>query len=462
MCIIRKVSLTTALLFLYGDVVKHLRQTFRMKKTLSIFIFILPFLLSSQNIKTIDWITNNSIEIEDSNPDSELKIFKENTPTKFVNAKIYGFGEASHNTKEFFDLKAKFFKYLVKTQGLRSFIMEESYQAESGINEWISGGKGDITTIAKNFNTGFWYTKEIVNLLQWMRNYNLDKQKEKQIRFYGMDIQIGKNISQEIREFVNIHKINIDQKLLMIADSCSNKKIDYSKSEIWWQVQLPELNKLKKQILNSQIKDEDYKPVIRSLDYLINYTQYASKVKTKYPESTEFRDLKMFENVKWIVENESKNGKAFIWAHNDHINKREMYYTGSNIINLGRHLKDYYKEDYYSVGFDFGIGKINGFVIDNKKGNHWKNYHIEKPFKKTYANTLMLINKDVYFVDLQQAIESDSSNFFSKKNKHLLIGGGGYQPKPLHKIMISKIYTETYDGLIFVKEITIPDYKLEK
>ena len=462
MCIIRKVSLTTALLFLYGDVVKHLRQTFRMKKTLSIFIFILPFLLSSQNIKTIDWITNNSIEIEDSNPDSELKIFKENTPTKFVNAKIYGFGEASHNTKEFFDLKAKFFKYLVKTQGLRSFIMEESYQAESGINEWISGGKGDITTIAKNFNTGFWYTKEIVNLLQWMRNYNLDKQKEKQIRFYGMDIQIGKNISQEIREFVNIHKINIDQKLLMIADSCSNKKIDYSKSEIWWQVQLPELNKLKKQILNSQIKDEDYKPVIRSLDYLINYTQYASKVKTKYPESTEFRDLKMFENVKWIVENESKNGKAFIWAHNDHINKREMYYTGSNIINLGRHLKDYYKEDYYSVGFDFGIGKINGFVIDNKKGNHWKNYHIEKPFKKTYANTLMLINKDVYFVDLQQAIENDSSNFFSKKNKHLLIGGGGYQPKPLHKIMISKIYTETYDGLIFVKEITIPDYKLEK
>jgi len=433
-----------------------------MKKTLSIFIFILPFLLSSQNMETIDWITNNSIEIEDSNPDSELNIFKENTPTKFLNSKIYGFGEASHNTKEFFDLKAKFFKYLVKTQGVRSFIMEESYQAESGINEWISGGKGDITTIAKNFNIGFWYTKEIVNLLQWIRNYNLNKAKENQIRFYGMDIQIGENISQEIREFVNIHKINIDQKLLMIADSCSNKKIDYSKSDSWWQVQLPKLNKLKKQILNSQIKNEDYKPVIRSLDYLINYTQYASKVKTKYPESTEFRDLKMFENVKWIVENETKNGKAFIWAHNDHINKREMYYTGSNIINLGRHLKDYYKEDYYSVGFDFGIGKINGFVIDNKKGNHWKTYHIEKPFKKTYAKTLMLINKDVYFVDLQQAIENDSSNFFSKKNKHLLIGGGGYQPKPLHKIMISKIYTETYDGLIFVKEITIPDYKLEK
>ena len=434
-----------------------------MKKNYLIVVMLFSlFIVNGQNNKTVKWINENAIEIEDANPDSELLTFKNNTPNKFANAKIYGFGEASHNTKEFFNIKAIFFKYLVKNKGVKAFIMEESYQAELGINEWISGGKGDIKTIAKNFNIGFWYTKEIVNLLQWMRKYNLNKAKENQIRFYGMDIQIGKNISKEIREFVNTHKINIDDKLLMVADSCSNKKIDYSKSDSWWQNQVPELNKLKKQILNSQIKGKEYKPVIRSLNYLIEYIQYASKIKTKYPESTEFRDLKMFENVKWIVENESKNGKAFIWAHNEHINKKEMYYTGSGIINLGRHLKDYYNNDYYSVGFDFGTGNINGFVVDKKKGNHWKTYHIEKPFRKTYAKTLMSINKNIFFIDLQEAIESDSSNFFSKKNKHLLIGGGGYKPKPLHKIKISKIYTETYDGLIFVKKISIPDYNLDK
>ena len=125
-------------------------------------------------------------------------------------------------------------------------------------------------------------------------------------------------------------------------------------------------------------------------------------------------------------------------------------------------LKDYYKDEYYSVGFDFGIGKITGLVFDRKKGNYWKTYDIKKPFNKTLAKTLMNSKKNIYFIDLQRAVESDSSNFFSKKNKHLLIAAGGYQPKPLHKIMISKIYTETYDGLIFVKEISIPDYKLEK
>lgn len=339
--------------------------------------------------------------------------------------------------------------------------MEESYQAESGINEWISGGKGDIKTIAKNFNTGFWYTKEIVNLLEWMREYNIGKATEEQIRFYGMDIQIGAKINQEIREYVIKNKITIDANLLNVADSCANKKIDFSKLESWWQIQVPKLYKLKQQILNSKKESNESKTILRSLDYLISYTEYASLIKEKYPVSTKFRDLKMFENVKHIVENESKNGKVFIWAHNEHINKKEMYYSGSNIINLGRHLKDYYKDDYYSVGFDFGTGKINGYVLDKNKGNYWKTYHIEKSFKKTYANTLMNIEKDIYFVDLEKAFKNESTKFFSKKLKHLLIGGGGYQPKPLYKIMISKIYNETYDGLIFVKKISIPNYTLD-
>jgi erythromycin esterase len=432
------------------------------KKYLILVMLFSLFNVNGQNKETVKWINENAIEIEDASPDSELVVFKNNTPKKFANAKVFGFGEASHNTKQFFDIKAKFFKHLVKTQGIKTFIMEESYQAESGINEWISGGKGDIKTIAKNFNISFWYTKEIVNLLQWMRNYNLNKAKENQIRFYGMDIQIGKSISHETPQSMNTHKTTIDEKLLMVADSCSSKEIDYSKSDNWWQLQIPKLNKLKQQTLDSKIKGKKYKPVIRSLNYLIAYTEYASKAKSKYPESTAFRDLKMFENVKWILENESENGNAFIWAHNEHINKKEMYSNGSGIVNLGRHLKDFYKDEYYSVGFDFGIGKINGFMIDKKKGNHWKNYNIEKPFKRTYAKTLMSINKDIYFIDLQKAIESDFSNFFSEKNKHLLIASGGYQPKPLHKIMISKIYTETYDGLIFVKEISKPEYNLDK
>ena len=191
-----------------------------------------------------------------------------------------------------------------------------------------------------------------------------------------MDIQIGKNINKEIRQFITQNKITVKKELLIAADSCANKAINFSSKESWWLIQIPKLKELKQEVLNSKTESKEYKHILRSLDYLISYTVYASMVNDSYPKSTEFRDLKMFENVKHIVEKESNNGKAFIWAHNEHVNKKEMYSTGSNIINLGRHLKDYFNEDYYSVGFDFGMGEIKGFVVDKKKGNHWKIYNI--------------------------------------------------------------------------------------
>ena len=253
------------------------------------------FTINGQNNKAIKWINENSIEIEDANPDSELVIFKNNTPNKFANAKIYGFGEASHNTKEFFNLKAKFFKYLVKTQGLKTFIMEESYQAESGINEWLNGGKGDIKTIAKNFNIGFWCSKEIVNLLQWMRDYNFNKPKEERIRFYGMDIQTGKKINEQIRKYVNDNNIKVDENFLTIADNCANKIIDFSKKDDWWKMQIPKLNELKQKLINSKTNNNEYKYILRSLDYLISYAQFASLTGEQYPKRTKFRDFKMFD-----------------------------------------------------------------------------------------------------------------------------------------------------------------------
>ena len=87
-----------------------------MKKIIFTFLLILPFVLKAQNKEAINWIRSHAIEIKNANPNIELVAFQQSVPEKLAKAKVYGFGEASHNTKEFFDLKAKFFKYLVKYQ----------------------------------------------------------------------------------------------------------------------------------------------------------------------------------------------------------------------------------------------------------------------------------------------------------------------------------------------------------
>lgn len=418
---------------------------------------VLTLQLNAQSTKTINWINENSIKIEDADPDTDLVIFDNKIPKEFTGAKIFGFGEASHHGKEFFDIKAKFFKYLVGNQNVKVFIMEEFYAAESGINEWISGGNGNKDTIANNFGMAPWYTKEVVNLLEWMREYNIGKPREDQIRFYGMDIQFAKGINEEIRDFITKHNILINEELLSIADSAANKKVEYNKSTDWADIHNPKLKEIERIILDFQkenkIDEQDVESIIRALNYLIHYTYYVQH------SNSEVRDLKMFENVKWIIENKTRNGKAFIWAHNEHINNKEFLSYGSGQINLGGHLKDYFKSDYYSVGFDFGIGNLRGYVANKNKPNYWENHQIEKPFHRTYAETLFEANDDIFFIDMKTAMNSVASSFFSDKKKQLILGAPGFNPKKYY--LINKKFSEMFDGLIFIKNISVPDYNLK-
>jgi erythromycin esterase len=434
-------------------------QCYFMKKNYLIIIMLFSlFAVNGQNNKIVKWINENAIKIENTKPNTELLIFDSNIPNKFVNAKIFGFGEATHHGKEFFNIKAKFFKYLVKNHNVKTFIMEESFPSESGINEWISGGKGDIKTIANNFSIGPWYCKEIVNLLKWMRDYNSNKNKDEQVYFYGMDIQYVKNINQKIRDFVLKKKIPINEELLNTLDKCVNKKIDYGKKSNWEEIQTPKLNEIENVLIEYQknSKNEnntEFNSAIRALNYLKKYTYY---VQNNYSQD---RDLKMYENVKWIIENKSKNGKAFIWAHNEHINNNGFgNYSKRNVYNLGRHLKEFYKNKYYSIGFDFGAGIIPGIKVENGKLNGWKQFKFKKPFINTYAETLFKSNIDIYFIDLNKALNSNIKSFFSRKNKQLTTGSSGYESKKIN--LVNKKYSEMYDGLIFVKNLSISNSNL--
>jgi len=194
-----------------------------MKKICFLLLQLSFFISEAQTNNIIDWINSNSIIIEDTSLNNDLIDFNKQVPQKFIDAQIYGFGEATHHSKDFFNIKTKFFKYLVEKQGVKTFMMEESYQAEKSVNEWISGGEGNRLTILEKFTLAPWHCNEIVDLLEWMRNYNQNKSKEEQIRFYGIDTQIGENLNDEIKEFIKSHNITIDDELIKAIDGSVEK-----------------------------------------------------------------------------------------------------------------------------------------------------------------------------------------------------------------------------------------------
>ncbi len=427
-----------------------------MKRKLLIGLFLLTLQGFSQSNETIEWINNNSILIEDSDPDTELSSFHKQAPEKFVNARIYGFGELSHDGKEYFNLKAKYFKYLVVNHNVTTFMIEDSFKAEESINLWINNKSDDFNIVYHAFTTGFWYSTEIYDLLNWIREYNLTHEKNQRIKFYTFDTQSSQNLDKYTLELIDAYEIPVEKSLVENFKACQKKEITMTATPNWADSKVPQLELLKTKIndfFESTHMDSipQLKEVNREINVLINYTEFVQN------PTNAVRDLQMYENAQWILENEIPNEKAFIWAHNEHINKRGMFSYNSGIKNLGSFLKDTYKDGYYSVGFDFGIGKLKGNDPKHKLNNGWRIYNIEKPYKKTYSETLFKAEKDIFFLDMSRAKTTEPNSFFSSANQTLSIGGGGFKPKPLYRIKMSKVYTDDYDALIFIKEISPAD-----
>ena len=84
-----------------------------------IFITFSNSTIFGQENSIVKIIDENAFEIQETNPEIEFNK-SDKLDSIFENVRIFGFGEATHGTKEFFDLKIKFFKYLVKNQGSHS------------------------------------------------------------------------------------------------------------------------------------------------------------------------------------------------------------------------------------------------------------------------------------------------------------------------------------------------------
>ncbi|MFN3908288.1 MAG: erythromycin esterase family protein [Flavobacterium sp.] len=261
-----------------------------------------------------------------------------------------------------------------------------------------------------------------------------------------MDMQEVTKIDVLIKNIATKHQVKISEELFLALEMCVNKKVIYQEKNNWADTQLPLLNEIEKILNNHPNQNTDIQLALRALKNLKMYTNY---VQNNYSQD---RDFWMFENLKWIVKNKANNGKVFIWAHNEHINFKGFgNYSNRKIYNLGKHLKAYYQNDYYAVGFDFEKGTLGGFTQQDQKLK-WQLYPINQAFANTFAATLAKAKEEIFFIEITKE-NTESFKFFNKRQLQLLTGGLGYQPN--RNNLYTKKYAEMYDALIFIKVISL-------
>jgi erythromycin esterase len=139
---------------------------------------------TKQIAEQIKWLEKHAMPLKTTDPTASLHDL---SPLKDMigSATIVGLGEATHGAHEVFTMKHRIVNYLVVGMGFNALVLEEGWDKALGLDRYVLTGKGDPSQyLSPEINT-----KEIIDLLQWIRQYNADPKHKSKIRIIGMDIQ---------------------------------------------------------------------------------------------------------------------------------------------------------------------------------------------------------------------------------------------------------------------------------
>lgn len=411
-----------------------------MNNHITILAFLITFnFVKAQDKEVVEWINKNALDITDHNLTSDISISFDSMPEKFKNAKIYGFGEASHQHKEFFNLKIKFFKYLVTNNNLKILFLEESFGGAYLANEYVKKGVGNPLEIINNFRQGFLHTQEMLFFIEWIRSYNKNQSIENQIEIYGIDCMFNYNIVAILESIFKKNNFELNRKTLTLFEKYKDEKFEpYIINEI--DAEVLQLQSVQDSIKKIQgFKEKQY--VITGLEALKSYITFMNE------PNQHIRDKKMADLIFSISDGKT----AFVSAHNYHIQKTELP-PKTSIPSLGNWLEKSIGEKYYSVGFEFGVGKVIGYNKDKK----WEEAAITNVTKKTFAETFFKTSKNIFYFDFNEAVKEEKMRkFLIKDNYYLGIGGYGILPRQIKYSLIKGKIFEMYDAIIFVKNVSL-------
>lgn len=260
------------------------------------------------------------------------------------NISILSIGEAAHGCKEMQELKLSVFKEMVEKRGFTAFALEADYGECAEINRYIEGGEGSAEEMVQKFAFPIYHTKEMAELISWMREWNESAPKEKKVRFYGFDMQDPEGSYAFLKDYSLSHKLTTGEEFSKNLDCIKGENFSLNATNA--EEVIAFLDSLKEKVEESPEEENKDKQ-----DFLmeLNTVRQAAETWLSKEDSSVLRDRDMEENVKKILEIEQKigSGKLVISAHDGHIQKENPIYNSMGVL-----LTKDFGEAYYAIGTD--------------------------------------------------------------------------------------------------------------
>jgi erythromycin esterase len=267
--------------------------------------------------------------------------------------RVVGLGEATHGSREFFQLKHRMLEFLASELGFTVLALEAGVTESRALNDYVLTGKGDPGKGLGGLIVYPWQTEELLELVQWMRRYNADPSHRKKLKFHGVDMQIPSPAATQVGEYLRkvdaAYAAQVAEPLALMAGG-SPRALPRERQQAVSDTLAEVARRLDDRRAEYSRRSTPTAWALARQD-LTALRQYVAQLLS--PEDTRIRDRAMADNLRWALEHEGPGTKAVFWAHNMHVARGAGEWTDAP---AGRHLRDAFGPAFYVFGLAFNQG----------------------------------------------------------------------------------------------------------
>lgn len=275
-------------------------------------------------------------------------------------AQIVALGEATHGTREFFQLKHRIIEYLATQKGFTIFAIEANMPEAYRMNAFVLRGEGDPKQLLKGMYFWTWDTQEVLDLVLWMREFN--RSGRGHIEFTGFDMQNPTAAMDIVRRFIQrlepAYSGEVSRIYGDVTQEAKQWRNDYGTGTARRQRIAADCAGITKHL--------EARRAMSMEQHGADDLEWASQMARVVHQSVQAaageksRDESMAENVKWIADH-SPGAKLALWAHNGHVT-----YEGYSYKPMGSHLKKMSGSRIVNFGFKFNEGTFRAYGSDKR------------------------------------------------------------------------------------------------
>jgi len=235
-------------------------------------------------------------------------------------AKVIALGEASHGNVEFQQLKLSVLQQLVESRNVRAFALEKDFGEGLAVNDYIHnlGEHASAEEAVMQLSFNIYHTQQMIELVQWMHDYNLSVPPEQQLSFYGFDLQNPKTGLRRLLKYCEENHLSSKVDLTSVQAYIDG---NFSIADEQAKDALLSLSQIK-QVLQEDPSQPEVPTMLNIIDCVQNLMVcHEEGGASNYIRYNNMRDNYMADNVLWITEQLKAQGDSniLIAGHNGHV-----------------------------------------------------------------------------------------------------------------------------------------------